>query len=230
MKKELSIIIPSYLESENLKQILPKVHMVLQEIVTNYEVIIVDTVVPMDNTPQVCKENNVKYCNTSKQDSYGNAIRTGIGQIHSEHTIVMDADGSCDPGFIKELYNNRAGNDVVIASRYIEGGGTNNTRFEVISSLVVNKLFSIILNIKCKDTSISFKLYKTDDLKKLVLNCKNFDILQEILFKLKKAKPALQIKEIPFTFTKRMFGKSKRKLVVFIASYLHTILKLRFEK
>lgn len=228
LKKELSILIPAYVEGENLRIILPKINSILQKLVDTYEIIVIDTVQVMDDTPLVCKNNNAHYYNEPRSDSYGNAIRTGIEKINSNYTIIMDADGSCNPEYIPILYSHRMEYDVVVGSRYISGGKTNNTRFAIVLSRILNTLFSLVLGIRCKDISISFKLYKTDDLKQLVLTCDHFDIIEEILYKLKKNKSDLKIKEIPITFTKRIFGKSKQKLLTFIISYLKTIIKLRF--
>ena len=57
-----------------------------------------------------------------------------------------------------------------------------------------------------------------------------FDIVEEILFKLKRLHKKLIIKELPFTFKKRMFGETKRNLVFFILSYIVTLVRLRFSK
>ena len=75
--------------------------------------------------------------------------------------------------------------------------------------------------------SNSFKLYRTADLKRLRLRCRNFDIIEEILFKLRRKNPALRIREVPFTFKQRMFGSTKRNLVLFIVTYVLTMLRLR---
>lgn len=228
--KELSIIIPAYLEEENLRIILPRLVNVLKTVNDNCEVLVVDTMTAMDNTKKVCEENSVIYLNRLRGNNYGDAIRTGINFANGKYTIFMDADGSHAPEFIKNLYENKEGQDVVVASRYIEGGNTDNSKLLILMSLAVNVLYSLILNIKCKDISNSFKLYRTADLKDLNLKCDNFDVVEEIIFKLKKKKGELHIKELPFLFKKRMFGSTKRNLVLFTLSYIATIIKLKFMK
>jgi dolichol-phosphate mannosyltransferase len=227
---ELSIIIPAYLEEENLKIILPRIHDILKSSEIKYEILVIDTIKAMDDTAAVCEDNSASHISRQGGNNYGDAIRTGIGEAQGQYLIFMDADGSHSPEFIRKLYDNRDSFDVVVASRYIEGGNTNNNRMLIFMSLIVNKMYSCILNIKCKDISNSFKLYKTADIKGLRLKCSNFDIVEEIIFKLKKQKDNLRIKELPFVFEKRMFGATKRNLVLFIFSYLVTIIKLRFGK
>ncbi len=227
---KISVIIPSYLEEENLRIIIPRLRNEIQKLGENYEILIIDTMHAMDNTKDVCESNNIIYFNRTKGNNYGDAIRTGIERANGEHLIFMDADGSHSPEFIKNLYQYKNDYDVVIASRYIEGGATDNNRILIFMSWVVNFIYSKVLNLNCKDVSNSFKLYKSDLLKKLNLYCDNFDIVEEILFKLKKRNKDLKIKEIPFTFKKRMFGKTKRNLLIFIIFYIFTLLKLRFGK
>ena len=229
-KMDLSVIIPAYLEEENLRIILPRINAVLSDMKISYEILVIDTLTPKDNTKSVCDEFSARYINRLGGNNYGDAVRTGISYTQGQLTLFMDADGSHTPEFIKDIYENRAGNDVVIASRYVAGGDTDNNKVLILMSLVVNVVYSIVLNLNCKDVSNSFKLYKTDDLKCLKLKCNNFDIVEEILFKLKRNNSDLKIKEIPYVFKKRMFGNTKRNLFLFMLSYVFTLLKLRFSK
>lgn len=229
-KKDLSVIIPAYLEEENLRVLLPRINAVLVSMKISYEILIVDTLQAMDNTKEVCVEFNAHYINRQGGNNYGDAVRTGISRAQGECTIFMDADGSHTPEFIRDIYENCVGNDVVIASRYIQGGGTDNNKVLIFMSLIVNVVYSLVLGLNCKDVSNSFKLYKTSDIKRLNLKCDNFDIVEEILFRLKRNKRDLKIKEIPYVFKKRMFGNTKRNLFLFMLSYVFTLLKLRFSK
>jgi dolichol-phosphate mannosyltransferase len=94
-------------------------------------------------------------------------------------------------------------------------------------SIVLNLSYALVLGLRCKDVSNSFKLYRGERLRALTLRCDNFDVVEEILYKLKRRDPGLRIVEVPFTFKKRMFGETKRNLVLFIVTYLYTIVKLR---
>ncbi len=229
--KNISIIIPAYKEEENLRVILPRLSDVLDNMSVTYEILVIDTQTPKDNTKEVCSSlPHVRYINRTGGNHYGDAVRTGIQNAEGECSIFMDADGSHTPEFVKILYTHREQHDVVIASRYIKGGETDNSKILIFMSLILNVIYSVVLNLNCKDVSNSFKLYRTKDIKKLHLACNNFDIVEELLFKLKREKKILSIKEIPFTFKKRMFGETKRNLVLFMITYFYTLLKLRFSK
>ena len=219
---------PSYLEEENLRLLLPRLHHVLDRTGEPYEILVVDTAKPMDSTADACAEHGAHYVPRRGGDSYGCAVRTGIEAARGEWILLMDADGSHSPEFIPELLKERPRADVVIASRYIDGGFSENSLPLRLMSLTLNVSYAVILGLPCKDVSNSFKLYRAPLLRAPSLRCENFDIVEEILFKLKRAAPSLRIVEVPFTFKKRMFGETKRDLLAFIVTYLYTILKLRF--
>ncbi len=227
---DLTVIIPSFLEEENLRLLLPRLKDTLEKTGFSYEILIIDTITPLDNTQSVCEEFGAFYTNRKENNSYGSAVREGIRLSKGKFIIFMDADGSHSPEFISKMLEYKDDYDVVIASRYIEGGFTENGKLLTFMSRVLNCSYSIILNLKCKDVSNSFKLYRSDLIKSQNYSCDNFDIVEEILFKIAKSKRDLKIKEIPYTFKSRIFGQTKRNLLLFIITYIFTILKLRFSK
>lgn len=224
----LSVVIPSYMEEENLRQLLPRLQQVLFELAISSEVLVIDTLNPLDNTREVCELYGATYMNRREGNFFGDAVRTGLKAAQGSYVIFMDADGSHPPEFIRKLWAEHSSSDIVIASRYVPGGTTDNPRILIFMSLVVNLIYSLVLGLSCKDVSNSFKLYKGELLKDLSLRCSNFDIVEELLFKIKQAHPEVRILEIPFNFRKRMFGSTKRSLPAFMVSFLFTLLRLRF--
>lgn len=227
---DLSIVIPAYKEQENLEFILPQVRATLVGIGCSAEMLVVDTMEPMDETERVCLTNGARYIRRENGNAYGCAIRTGISRAKGEWLVFMDADGSHTPEFISELYKNREGHDVVVASRYVKGGSTDNSKTLVAMSRVVNLVYSIILGLHCKDISNSYKLYRRRDLTRLTLQSDNFDIVEEIIYKFRKSKGALDILELPFSFKERKYGETKRDTSAFIIAYIKTLFRLRFGK
>ena len=228
-KLELSVVLPAYQEEENLRNLLPRLLKTLKSMDISSEVLVIDTIDPMDMTKEVCEENGIRHIKRRVDNYFGSAVRTGIQEARGKYIIFMDADGSHPPEFIPEIFCFAEKYDVVIASRYIEKGRTENNLLLIIMSRVVNWTFSIILNLPCKDVSNSFKVYRGEQLKNIKLTCNNFDIVEEILFKLLRVHPLLRFKEVPFVFKKRMFGVTKRNLFLFIITYIFTIIKLRFK-
>lgn len=233
---KITVVLPSYREEENLRLLLPRIHDALKEAMKrssgDYEILVVDTVKPLDSTEKACAQFGARLVRRRPSNVYGDAIRTAIAEATGEWVIFMDADGSHGPEWLPKLIAETAGGggtgDIAIASRYVEGGDTENPTALILMSRVLNITYSIVLGLKVKDVSNSFKVYRTALLKPLRLKCDNFDIIEEILFKVTRANRDVQIREIPFTFKSRMFGQTKRNLVWFIFTYVYTMLKLRF--
>ena len=119
------------------------------------------------------------------------------------------------------------GAHVVVASRYTKGGTTDNSVALRTMSRTLNMAYRIILGIRCKDVSTNFKLYRRADLAQITLTCKDFDVVEELLFRLKMLHgKALVIKEIPDRFFERTHGVTKRRLGPFVVSYIKTLLYL----
>lgn len=228
-RPDISINLPSYKEYDNLKILIPKIILIIEKLKFSFEINIIDTIDHMDSTINISRDyKNINYYNREFSNSFGDAYRTAIKNSKGIYSVFMDADGSHSPEFLKEMLKNIGEYDVIIASRYIKGGKTENSQFLIFMSRTLNYIYSKTLKINCKDVSNSFKVYKTSQLKSLDLVCDNFDIIEEILYKLSKYNKSLSIKEIPYYFRKRLHGQTKRKLLLFIITFIVTLFKLRF--
>ena len=228
---ELSVVLPAYQEAENLRQMLPVITEVAGSLTPHYEIIVIDTEQPLDDTPAICRDAGVACVPRRGGASYGHAIRTALTVAKGQHVVFMDADGSHNPRFLPQLWAERERADLVIASRYVRGGKTENPAVLIFLSLMVNVVFRVVLGLKCYDVSNSFRLYHGEALRSLQLKCDNFDIIEEILIKLSYSQPGYRIKEIPSTFEKRKAGTTKRQLLAFAVGYLATLLRLsRFKR
>jgi len=228
----ISAVLLAYKEEENLKILLPKIKSELSKTGQDFEIIVIDTATPLDNTERVCKELGATYIN-QEEPHFGGAFRTGIRHAKMDKFLILDSDGSHNPKYISSIYEVFCtGADVVIGSRYIKGGETHAAALSKVMSFLLNTAFRIVLGIRAKDISTDYRMYHTEDLKKVNLICDNYDILQEVLLRLKIAKKEeagaenLLIKEIPISFNKRLHGESKRRLLPFIISYIKTLCRL----
>lgn len=225
---ELSILLPSYLEANNLKELLPDLVSTASSITPDYEIIIIDSVKSLDDTQKVCASfSNVTCISRSPNNTYGDAVRTGITHSRGKYVVFMDADCSHYPGFIHKLYALRNDYDVVIASRYMPGGVPNSHFMHLCMSRLLNFVYRNVLDIQLYDMSNSYKLYHGDQLRSLKLKCMNFDVIEEIIYRLQENYQA-RIYELPYDFQKRKHGTTKRNHPLFIASYLMTLFRLKF--
>lgn len=223
----ISVVLLAYKEAENLEVLLPQIKENVEKCGEDYEILVIDTAEPLDNTQEVCEKYGAKYIN-QEAPFFGGAFRTGIKYASMDKFLILDSDGSHPPQYIPDLYNMFVKDrcDVVIGSRYIEGGVTNDSKSSQLMSKILNTTFRVFLGIRAKDISTDYRLYDTRQLKKVSLQCNNYDVLQEVLLKLRLNNKELKIGETPISFSKRLYGESKRQLLKFIMSYLKTLFYL----
>lgn len=222
----ISTVLLAYKEAENLRVLLPQIKEQLDDTGEEYEIIVVDTEKPLDDTDKVCAEFGAGYVN-QRYPYFGGAFRTGIEEARFDKFLIMDSDGSHPPKYIGDIYRKfRCGADVVIGSRYTKGGVTDDAVSSVVMSRILNAVFRVITGIKAKDISTDFRMYRTEKLKAVTLTCHNYDVLQEVLMKMKLNDPDIVIEEVPISFSKRLYGESKRRLIPFIMGYIKTMFRL----
>jgi dolichol-phosphate mannosyltransferase len=217
----LSIVLAAYREAENLSLLLPRLKAVAGSLAAEVEIVVVDTLEPMDDTPAVCLAHRVRRIARGPTNDYGDAIRTGIAATRGEYVLIMDADGSHSPEFIRRMWEQRQRAEVVIASRYVAGGRTDNPWLLVGMSRVLNHLFRLVAGFPVLDVSNSFRLYRGEPLRSIRPTFRHFDVLEEILARLiwRRPDPATVL-EIPYRFERRLAGESKRNLLVFGLHFL----------
>jgi dolichol-phosphate mannosyltransferase len=109
----------------------------------------------------------------------------------------------------------------------VEGGHTENPWVLRAMSRIVNLCYTVVLGLPVRDVSNSFKLYRAALVRDLPLRCRDFDVIEELLFKLRRRYPEARLVEVPVSFRKRMFGETKRNLVTFMLSFAVTLVRLR---
>lgn len=214
-------------EAENLKLILPQVVQLQKDLSERSEIMVVDTASPMDDTEEVCKEFGARYVN-QKWPRYGGALKTAFAMAGMDKIVILDADGSVDiEALPKLLQAKNAGNDLVIGSRYIEGGSHKTSRSSRLMSNICNACFRIALGVKIRDCSTSYRIYNVEDVRGLPLSSQNFDIMEEVLCKLRLKKgDSFRVEEVAVHDTERVEGRSRRSLLKFIYSLGRTLVRM----
>lgn len=236
-EKHLLVIIPAFDEAQNLNVVLPKLRDV-QHLVRSYGVVLNALVVVSNHdfetkSCQLIEEFGFQHIRRTPTDSFGDAIRTGFANVDSriDYVVTMDADGSHDPRSIIQMIPLIENTSVVVASRYVAGGSTANPWILIAMSRALNFIFQRVTGISCRDISTNFKMYHARDIRGLELRSRDFDIVEEILIRIRHNRAdQFQVIEIPVHFAARHHGETKRQLTPFIASYIITIFRYRFER
>ena len=207
-KKELSIIIPSYNEAENLPFLCNEISETMDGVSDNYEIIIIDDG-SNDKTQEVVKnlyDNDQKHIiGIHFRANFGkaSALKAGFGEAQGKIVITMDADLQDDP---KEIPNFIAkineGCDLV-------SGWKQNRKDSFIkntSSKFFNLTTSLFSKIKLHDFNCGFKAYRAEVAKELDLYGQLHRYIPVMV-----GNRGYKISEIPVHHRKRKFGKWCKK-------------------
>lgn len=207
----ISIVIPTYNERENLEELITLIDKNLDNY--RYEIIIVDDDSP-DRTWELAQELSkrypVKVIRRINERGLATAVIEGFKHASGNILLVMDADLQHPPEKIPELLKPilEESVDLVIASRYVDGGGVKEWSFPrkmiskgaiFLSHLALPKLRNI------KDPMSGYFAVKKEVIEGVELKPIGYKILLEILIKGKIRK----VKEIPYVFGEREKGESK---------------------
>lgn len=219
---KLSVIIPAWNEADNLTKLLPQLHTVLSELGAEYEILVIDNHSP-DATERVCAAAGATVVQQQVR-GYGGALWAGFARARGEFILCMDADLSHVPELIPTMWNCREDAELVIASRYVSGGGGDMPWYRYVLSVILNQVYTRVLSMPVKDISSGFRLYRAAILKDLELESTDFDSLEEIL--IKSYARGYKIIEVPFHYVPRDQGKSKVQLLRFGVAYLKTLIRM----
>jgi len=215
-KAQVSIIIPTYNESENIIKVLKSIDEHIPEDIAT-EALIVD-----DNSPDGTGKIVENYINGTRnkpgytievihrktKSGLSSAILDGIQHSTGETVVIMDSDFSHPPKIIPQLVEEITTSkcDIVIASRFVPGGAINgwSTKRKLISK-TAKGIAKAGLGVNESDPMSGFFAFKRKILDGIKFDAIGYKMLLEILVKTKGAK----VKEIPYTFTDRTRGSSK---------------------
>ncbi len=123
----------------------------------------------------------------------------------------MDADGQHPPRYLPGILAGMSKYDVMIGSRYVKGGGTENWPFaRRMMSQCVNLLVRFLFRMPVKDASGAYRCYRVSKLREAHLErtrSRGYSFQQEVLFRCFKA--GCTIGEYPILFENRRGGSSK---------------------
>jgi dolichol-phosphate mannosyltransferase len=224
---DLSVVLPAYREADSLRILLPKLVSAVSAVSADAEIIISDSMEPLDDSESVCAENGVFHIRRTGGNTYGDAVRSGIRRSRGRFVLLMDADGSHNPSVVTNLWSNRDRAEIVIGSRYVKGGATENPAALILMSRILNYAYQFAFRLPVSDVSNSLRLYRGDQLRSLDLISNNFDIVEEILIRLVAGRTRSTVLEVPMVFEQRKAGESKRNLPVFMLSYLSSMRKMQ---
>jgi dolichol-phosphate mannosyltransferase len=160
--------------------------------------------------------------------AYLDGFRWGLGRGY-DYLIQMDADFSHDPAYLPEMLRlAEAGADMVIGSRYVDGGGTRNWG---LGRKVLSRGGSLyartILGVKIRDLTAGFICWRRRALEAIDLGAvRSNGYSFQIEMKYRALRAGLDVVETPIVFEDRRVGQSKMSRAIFVEA-LGMVWKLR---
>lgn len=220
------VVVPTYNERENIEDLLRA----LRRLVPAAHVLVVDDLSP-DGTGAIADDvaaelGEITVVHREGRAGLGAAYRHGFDvafQQGYDVIVSMDSDFSHDPAVIPTMLELLAGGaDVVIGSRYVAGGGTQDwpLRRRLLSRWG-NRYAGLLLGAKVRDCTAGFRAYRADVLRRIEpgsTNAEGYAFLTELTRRL--ARSRANIVETPILFKDRERGTSKMSGRIIVESML----------
>lgn len=204
----VSVILPTYNESENIKVIVPQIFDVLNSSRMEGEVVIVDDNSP-DGTAEVAiglaRDYPIKVCVRENERGLATAVMKGFELASGDICIVMDADLSHPvekiPGMVQPILEGKC--DATVGSRYTLGGGCENWPF---MRRFISKFSGLLARglTRLTDPTSGFMAIRKDALNGVKLDPVGWKIVLEAIIKTRA-----RFQEVPIVFADRQIGESK---------------------
>lgn len=164
-KKKISVILPTYNESENIGLMIDEIISILDT--RDFEIIVVDDDSP-DMTWKIVedigsRDKRIRFLKRVNKRGLTSALNDGINMAVGDIVVWMDCDFQMPPSTILSLLKpiDEKQYDAVIGSRFIKGGKDQryNRKLNQDNIVIIHKLLSKII---CRFTSIIFRSSFTD--------------------------------------------------------------------
>jgi len=208
-KKKVSIILPTYNEKENIKDLIKGIVKHVKEL---HEIIVVDDNSP-DGTHEIVrkiskKNKKIRLVRRINERGLASALARGIKESRGNIVGWMDADLGMPPRYLAKFLKWIPRYDIAIGSRYAKGGDDRRPFIRRITSRAINLFTNLLLGFSVKDFNSGFVVAKKDVFKKVNLMSEGYGQYC-IRFLYECINKEYTIKETGYIFTDRTKGKSK---------------------
>jgi dolichol-phosphate mannosyltransferase len=210
---ELSVIVPTFNERDNVAELVRRLSLSLSDV--RWEVIFVDDDSP-DKTADVIRQiaqsdPKVRVIQRIGRRGLSSACVEGMLASAAPYLAVLDADLQHDEKLLPKMLTllKKDDIDIVIGSRYVEGGGLGDwdkTRARI--SRFATRLSKLVVRAELSDPMSGFFMLRRDPLNTSVrkLSAIGFKMLLDFFA---SAPRPLRFRELPYEFRSRFAGTSK---------------------
>jgi len=215
---ELTVVVPTYSERDNIAELARRLKTVLAGV--EWEVVFVDDNSP-DGTSALAKtigatDPHIRCIRRVGRRGLSGACIEGILSSSAPIVAVMDADLQHDEALLPQMLQEiRQGADLVIASRYIEGGSADHgfSGMRRWGSELATRMARSLMGTQVSDPMSGFFMIRRETIEEhaKALAGEGYKLLMDILW---TAGKSLKIVELSYRFRERHMGESKLDALV----------------
>jgi len=199
---KISVVVPAMNEERNISHVLKRLPEGL------HEVILVDGN-SRDRTIEAAEQAypGIRVLSQSGRGK-GDAFRTAFAAVTGNLVVMLDADGSADPGEIPRFVDAlEAGADFAKGSRFLPGGGSADiTRLRSLGNTFLSGTANVLHGTHFTDLCYGYNAFWARCLPFISLDVPGFEV--ETLINLRIAGSGMKIKEVPSYEADRIHGQS----------------------
>lgn len=230
---DLTIILPTYNERENIKILIPQLERLISKNTKyDFEILVADDNSP-DGTAKEAKAlgkkwKNVRVMVRKQKEGLGAALIDAYNNAKGDRILSMDSDLCFELGDVLKLLKKLdEGYDLVVGSRHQAQGGYEKkhlkTYVKSFISAAGNAFTRTLLSLDIHDFSLNFRVIRKEMWRKLTMVEKLNVMLLEMIVRTRQQ--GGRITEIPVTFKDRIHGESKMRLSTQAPNFLKKVLK-----
>ena len=229
------LVLPTYNEAENLE---PFLAAVLPKLPADARILVVDDNSP-DGTGRIADrlaegEERIEVLHRTEKEGLGPAYIAGFRKALGEGAgliLEMDADFSHDPAYLPRLLEASKRADLVIGSRYVEGGGVSDwSALRRGISRGGSAYARLVLGVKIRDLTGGFKCFRREVLEAIDLDAvdaRGYAFQIEMTYRALQA--GFRVAEVPIVFRDRHAGSSKMDSSI-VREAIWRVPRLRFAR
>ena len=218
MLEAIDILVPVYNEEEGLETFYKRMKNV--PVAANH--IFIDNA-STDRTADILRSfEHVSIILHDKNEGYGGSINDGIRNSQADIILVIDADCEYPPEAIPDILRKLESEDVVYASRFLDGRNENMPLIKRKGNQLISFLFNMFFRQKVTDLYTGCKAFRRHTLDGFAMERSGFESVLEMAVHF--ANSGYTISEVPVKFESRKTGVSQMKHVSEVVKFLYLLI------
>lgn len=158
------------------------------------------------------------------RDCCGDALRAAAEAARGEWLITLDDPSPRDASLVFAFCHHRDRGDLIIASRYAQGGSSRMPWLRSMISRILNRLYRQVLSLPVHDLSSGRRMYRSSMLRHTPIEGDGYAVLMEVL--LRCMSRGGEVRELPFHYESNLRRKEPGTMMGQVCSSLRTLWRM----